>query len=786
MAKKIVTMLERYQENVSPAMLQDLSRQLGVSYESLARLEIGWAPIVHFKKGANHQGWWAIPERNEKGDLAGVGLRSQDNFKCMHPSGGGRGLIYAINQDHMKGDRTYGYKPGPANWTRTMDAGVSCPICGKPDGCLVSSEDSYDPQAVICIRESEGSKKPVRGGGSWLHIRKAAGDVNKNSPLIEESDYPVIIVEGMTDVAAAMDLGFVSVGRPSSNSGFLELAELVRGRSVVVVGENDLKPDGSVPGHKGMLATAQVLRRTCPDVLKLMPPSDCKDLRVWLSLRQLTRDEFLAYAEERGDRSVDTVVLSDDHPLTAGLAYLDDMYKVGTRYTLRKWKGNTYYRYASSRYIESEEVDVSGPMYGWAKGKSNIILDKNGEEQIKGIKADRRWVGNVMASIHQNIMLDPDKVSPPCWINGIVGPGPHELIPFINGIVDVNRYLAGEPCLHDLTPDYFNLISIPYEFDEVARCGRWVKFIDEALGDDPDKIKLLQQWFGYCMTFDNQFQKFMILRGVKQSGKSTILNVLRALVGNENYFASKFDKLQSQFGLEAAIGKLVCGIDDAQITRKTDVNAVIEVMKAVSGDAPSPIDQKFKKSLTVPLRARFTLTCNETPYLPDNADAMARRMLLLEFENEKKRPDRQLLQKLERELPGIAVWAFEGLKSLHRELSDGSKPGFIEPKSMKLGMETWKEFTNPVGTFYSECLTHTPGKYVSSAELMQALGEWCIERGIKSPSMARFHERIKFTAPTDVQREKISHPETGRPLNILTNVSLQQWAIAAYLTGERR
>jgi len=336
----------------------------------------------------------------------------------------------------------------------------------------------------------------------------------------------------------------------------------------------------------------------------------------------------------------------------------------------------------------------------------------------------------------------------------------------------------------DTTPDYFNLISIPYAFDESSTCPEWIQFIQEALGDDPDKIHLLRQWCGYCMTFDNQFQKFMVLRGVKQSGKSTILNVLRALVGEEQYFAKTFDDLQGGFGLESAIGKLVCGIDEAQITRKTDVQAVMDAIRTVSGNAPKGVRRKFKTDITVPLRARFTLTCNETPYLPDNADAMARRMLLLEFDNESKKPDPMLLSKLEKELPGIAMWALEGLHSLHQPGPDGTPVGFITPRSMKQGLESWREFTNPVGTFYDECCVHSPGEVILTPQIMDALGGWCTERDIKPPGIARFYERLKFTAPADVVREKRYHPETNKPYNVITNVALHQWAIDAYLLGE--
>ena len=52
---------------------------------------------------------------------------------------------------------------------RTTDLNILCPVCEKPDGCLVADDGS----ACICSRKSEGSVKKVgKGGfhGGFLHI----------------------------------------------------------------------------------------------------------------------------------------------------------------------------------------------------------------------------------------------------------------------------------------------------------------------------------------------------------------------------------------------------------------------------------------------------------------------------------------------------------------------------------------------------------------------------------------------------------------------------------------
>ncbi len=48
---------------------------------------------------------------------------------------------------------------------RVQSLGIKCPVCMKPDWCLVADDGS----AAICSRKSEGSVKKV-GKAGWLHI----------------------------------------------------------------------------------------------------------------------------------------------------------------------------------------------------------------------------------------------------------------------------------------------------------------------------------------------------------------------------------------------------------------------------------------------------------------------------------------------------------------------------------------------------------------------------------------------------------------------------------------
>lgn len=142
-------------------------------------------------------------------------------------------------------------------------------------------------------------KMCVKGSRQGLFIPEDYND--KAIPEACSDGKPLLLLmpEGPTDVAAALDLGFRAVGRPGANSGIEHVADLLKGgdpQEVVVVADRDsakMRPDGSPfwPGIEGaltliesMLSDPRLSRHT---VRFLMPPAGVKDLRDWCRLGQL-------------------------------------------------------------------------------------------------------------------------------------------------------------------------------------------------------------------------------------------------------------------------------------------------------------------------------------------------------------------------------------------------------------------------------------------------------------------------------------------------------------------
>jgi hypothetical protein len=97
---------------------------------------------------------------------------------------------------------------------------------------------------------------------------------------------PILLPEGMSDVAALMTLHLSAVGRPNDQGGAEDITQLLAGtdRPIIVIGENDTKPSGRCPGREGAIKTARNLAEGLQrPVMWAMVPEPAKDAREWMA-----------------------------------------------------------------------------------------------------------------------------------------------------------------------------------------------------------------------------------------------------------------------------------------------------------------------------------------------------------------------------------------------------------------------------------------------------------------------------------------------------------------------
>jgi hypothetical protein len=160
----------------------------------------------------------------------------------------------------------------------------------------------------------------------------------------------------MSDTAAALDLGFDSIGRPSNLACMDILCNLVRGRDVIVIGENDAKLNKKTgltdtPGRDGMIAAFQMVKRACPKATMLTPPTHVKDLRAWVAKYKLTRDQFLEYHAEKGEKHAEELLLKTPARSRSPVRTSTARLRMANRYTVRRWH-SAWWKYSGAKYVE--------------------------------------------------------------------------------------------------------------------------------------------------------------------------------------------------------------------------------------------------------------------------------------------------------------------------------------------------------------------------------------------------------------------------------------------------
>lgn len=753
-------------------MIPYLAESLGVSEPTLNALGIGFAPVVQFKKRASSN-WWVIPERNAEAKIVGLSLRADGTgAKVMYPCSK-HGLIYAVRSGYETGTRNY--TPGRHNWVRTMDAGRICPICGKPDGCLLSADNPADPKAVLCIREKKGATRPGNvDTGGWLHIRHADGVVSSGGPL-SHSDYPVLIVEGMSDTAAAMDMGFVAVGRPSNMAGLGYLRELVRGRKCIVIGENDLKSDGRWPGKEGMEAVFETCKNTS-QVVKILPPEGFKDLREWKNSAALTAEALLEYAEINGSTACDTRNLASKEPVRIAMRWIKEEHTQDGIPILRKY-AREWYRFTGQAYEKlDEEAFIRGGLYRWLLDRLYMEEGPDGGTTLHPYEADKSKISNIIDALSMDCPLQAE---PPCWLDQRTDPPPHHLIAFPNGVLDVYSHIRGEVNeLLPLSPLFFTFNALPYNFDSTATCPLWENFLREIFPDDPLKIRLLQEWMGYLLLPDTTEQKLMVFNGPSGSGKSTVLHVIAAMLGSNQVCHPSLTGIGQEFGLAQFVGKLAAFVGDAHLDVFSKKQVIMERVKELTGSVRPKlmVRRMHMAEEAMHLFARLTIACNDLPDLPDSGGALPRRTLALhfteKFETESRTPNRQLPDQLAAEAPGIFNWALPGLERLKRV------GGFTIPKSSEELAKKFASNASPISQFINNCCDVGSQYAVAEEMLFEMWRNFSREHGLSSGMKLKFAHNLMLNVSSV---RHIVDTKDGKQIGGFTGIAPTKEAKEKYL-----
>ena len=124
---------------------------------------------------------------------------------------------------------------------------------------------------------------------------------------------------------------------------------------------------------------------------------------------------------------------------------------------------------------------------------------------------------------------------------------PVRWINFKNGYYDP---VTGEMLEHN--PDYLIINQTPFPYypedrEQVLQGGENIKKYLASSLPNKEEQQTFWEYFGYCMTQDTQFQKFLTLKGNGGTGKSVAVSLIQHVVGITNMSSISLQDLNKRF-----------------------------------------------------------------------------------------------------------------------------------------------------------------------------------------------------------------------------------------------
>lgn len=280
--------------------------------------------------------------------------------------------------------------------------------------------------------------------------------------------------------------------------------------------------------------------------------------------------------------------------------------------------------------------------------------------------------------------------------------------------------------------EFYSNVRIPYNYDMTGECALWLNSLDGIFEGDAEKVLLLQEFFGYCLTRDTRQHKSLLLLGESRSGKSTILNILREMVGSKNCSSVPLKVISNPQYTPMLINKLV-NIDSDVSAKASEFEAEF---KTITSGEPVSCNQKFVATFEFVPFCKLVMAANIFPRITDHSSAFYKRLILIPCDRvfSEEEQNKNLVNDLRPELPGILNWAIKGLQ----RLNDMGR--FSQRDFMRDAVQELENDNNPSYIFFEEHIEIDMDErvYTEKGEMYEKYKRWTQKTNNYALTLPRF------------------------------------------------
>lgn len=288
--------------------------------------------------------------------------------------------------------------------------------------------------------------------------------------------------------------------------------------------------------------------------------------------------------------------------------------------------------------------------------------------------------------------------------------------------------------LLEFSPEYKIKNKILINYNSTAYSEIMDRTLNKICCNDKQLRMLIEEMIGYIIFRRNEIGKAFILTGSGANGKSTLLDVIKRLIGKENISSVALNELNDRFKTFQLEGKLA-NIGDDISNGYIEDNSTFK--KLVTGETVN-VERKGKDPFDFENYSKLIFSCNEMPRINDLSDGLKRRLIFIPFNAKLSKKDDDydpfIIDKLlsEESLEYLLRISLEGLDRVlfNRE--------FTTPKVVD---ETWEDYekrNNPIIGFLEEGKIENE----STKDVYLQYQTFCSESGLKHLSRIAFSREI--------------------------------------------
>lgn len=312
----------------------------------------------------------------------------------------------------------------------------------------------------------------------------------------------------------------------------------------------------------------------------------------------------------------------------------------------------------------------------------------------------------------------------------------HPLLNVENGMLNI---LTGELLPHD--PKYLSAAQFPVMWDPEAKAPLYEEWLTECVGEL--QLDDLEESIAVMLDPTITPSKAVFLFGPSRSGKSTMLDLIKAMAGATNTGGVSLHQLVSNKFMAARVfGKVVNISADLSAAHLDDLS----IFKLMTGEDVVEADPKYGRPFTFTNRALFAFSANELPTVGESSRAYSERIRPFHFGRSfAGAEDVTMRERLKDELPGILVrWviAYQRWRARGRYL-----------ETVPEIRETFEIESDRVRKWVAERMEIIPAEAgqkidggMTRKEIMKSFGAWAEENGSTSMGMGKIVSRL-LTVP---------------------------------------